>query len=106
MLTLFNLPPTYIALGKSKANKARLFFLDFMDEYSGGCIVLGITAKKKTKLIADTLKDVTYYGNSGSLWEAYNALEKIDITPEMAPFLTDEVKQFLKNKIVAFISTL
>jgi hypothetical protein len=69
-------------------------------------IALGITNSGKTKLIADTLFPVMVYGSSGSLWEAYNALEQIVVTPEMSPFITKDRLEWMKNQLIQVISSL
>jgi len=69
-------------------------------------IALGITQSGKTKLIADTLFPVMMYGNSGSLWEAYNALSQITVTKEMEPFITEDRIAWMKNQLVQAISSL
>lgn len=69
-------------------------------------IAMGITQQKKTKLIADALIPVMLYGSTGSLWEAYHALDAIVITPEMAPFITEDRKNWMKNQLIAIISSL
>jgi len=69
-------------------------------------IAMGITQSGKTKLISDTLAPVVLYGSSGSLWEAYEALNKIQVTPEMAPFITHDRIQWMKNQLIQAISNL
>lgn len=69
-------------------------------------IAMGITSAGKTLLISGALYEVAVYGSQGSLWQAYNALSNVKITPEMAPFLTDARIQWMKNKMIAAISTL
>jgi hypothetical protein len=69
-------------------------------------IIMGITASGKTGLIADALQDVMYAGTSGSLWEAYSALEQVVITPEMAPFLTQDRLNWMKNQLQQAIAEL
>lgn len=69
-------------------------------------VAMGITQQGKTKLIADTLEPVMYYGGSGSLWEAYNALSAIQITPEMAPYITIERVEWMKNQLIQIIASL
>jgi hypothetical protein len=99
-------PPQYIIIGASKVQKARDGFNMLINNLAGENLVAQITATGKTRLISDAVKDVLYYGNSGSLWEAFVAVERIKITPEMAPFLTEARKNEFKNKIVELISTL
>src|SRR5271165_2241270 len=62
-------------------------------------IAMGITSSGKTKLIADAMFPVMVYGSSGSLWEAYNAIDKIVVTPEMAPYITTARLNWMKNQI-------
>lgn len=69
-------------------------------------IVMGITASGKTKLIADTLAPVAMYGGSGSLWEAYYALNNIKVTPEMAPYITEARIEWMRNQLIQILSTL
>lgn len=69
-------------------------------------VAMGITQQQKTKLVADTFLPVMMYGQSGSLWEAYHALDAIKITPQMAPFITEERRNWVKNQIIQIISTL
>lgn len=69
-------------------------------------IAMGITASGKTKLIADTLYPVMVYGTSGSLWEAYNALSQVKVTPEMAPFITQARIEWMKNQLVQALGSL
>jgi hypothetical protein len=97
-------PTQYIIIGASKVAKAREGFNVLINNLAGENLVAQITAAGKTRLISDAVKDVLYYGNSGSLWEAFVAVEKIVITPEMAPYLTEARKN--EFKIVELISSL
>lgn len=99
-------PPQYIIIGAGKVAKAKEGFTKLINDFSGENLVAQITAAGKTKLLADAVSDVIYYGNSGSLWEAYVATEKIVITPEMAPYLTEARRQEFKNRIIEIISSL
>jgi len=69
-------------------------------------IALGITQSGKTKLISDALFPVMVYGTSGSLWEAYIELGKVKITPEMAPYITEERIEWMKNQLIQTIANL
>lgn len=99
-------PEQYIIIGQAKIKKAREAFDEMINHYGGENVVTGITAAKKTKLISDALAEVARYGSQGSLWEAYSALERIKITSEMAPFLTETKRQEMKNKIIEILSSL
>ena len=74
--------------------------------FSAENLAMGITNSGKTKLIADALRDVLYYGTTGSLWECYNSLEQVVVTPEMAPFLTQARLNWLKNQLQQAIAGL
>lgn len=69
-------------------------------------LALGITQSGKTQLIADACNQVMVYGSSGSLWLAYNELNNIKITPEMAPYLTEDRIQWMRNQLIQAISSL
>jgi antitoxin (DNA-binding transcriptional repressor) of toxin-antitoxin stability system len=101
-----DIPPHLVIIGAAKVAKAKAEFSKLVDEVAGENIIAQITAAGKTKLIADALKDVAYYGSQGSLWEVYVAVERIKLTPEMAPFLTEERRQNFKNRIITIISSL
>jgi len=72
-------------------------------QFASENVLMGITQAGKTKLIADTLKDVSYYLNSGSLYEADNAASLVQITEEMSPFLTPARITTFRNKIRAYL---
>jgi hypothetical protein len=75
-------------------------------EFAAENIAKGITQAGKTLLIGEALNDVAKYGSQGSLWQAYNALSEVKITPEMAPYLTADRIQWMKNKMISVISQL
>ena len=99
-------PPQYIPIGKAKVEQAQKLFADLIASFAGENVVAQITAAGKTKLISDAVRDIIYYGNQGSLFEAYVATERVKITPEMAPFLTEARRQEFKNKLVEALSKL
>ena len=102
----FSLPDYLVGIGQQKTTKAQQAFAQLVASYSGANIIRQITNAGKTELIGNATKEVVYWGSIGSLWEAYKAAERMQITPEMAPFLTEEIKQEFKNKIVQIISSL
>lgn len=101
-----SIPPHLKIIGEQKVAKAKEAFDKMIREYAGENIIKQITAAGKTKLISDALKEVYYYGSTGSLWEAYHALSKVKVTPEMAPFLTKEKIQEFKNRLIQEIGNL
>lgn len=101
-----DIPIQYILLGASKVQKAKDAFSNLINQFAGANVVQQITAAGKTELIGNTVKDVLYWGSTGSLWEAYKSIEKITITPDMAPFLTEDIKQQFKNKLIEILSSL
>lgn len=105
-MSSLNIPPYLTAIGSAKVKQAQALFADIIASFAGENVIASITAAGKTKLISDAVRDVLYYGGQGSLFEAYIATEKIQITPEMAPYLTEARKQEFKNKIIEAISKL
>jgi hypothetical protein len=69
-------------------------------------VAMGITQQGKTKYIADIMMPVMMYGQTGSLWEAYNALNKIKVTPDMAPYITEARIEWMKNQLIQIIASL
>jgi len=101
-----NIPPHLKLFGASKVQKAKDAFNNMITEIAGENVIAQITAAGKTKLIADTCREVMFYGSQGSLYEAFVAVERITLTPEMAPFLTEARRQIVKNKIIDIINRL
>lgn len=89
-----------------KVKKAIAGVNSAINKYCAENIVKGITQANKTKLIADTLKDVFYYAQSGSLYECLTALDQVQITQEMSPFFTEAIRTELKNKINSLLANL
>jgi hypothetical protein len=101
-----DIPQIYLDQASTKIAKAQAAFALLVNTLAGANVIMQITKAGKTKLIADAVKDIVYYGNQGSLYECFSAVERVKITPEMAPFLTEETKQHFKNKLVEIISSL
>lgn len=101
-----NIPKLYYTMGGAVAQKAIAGFNEMMSEYVGGNIAAQITKAGKTELIGETLKEVTYWGSVASLYQVLKELERIKITPQMAPFFTENTKQEMKNRIVQILSSL
>lgn len=100
-------PPAYLVqIGAAKIQKAQVAFNTLVLEFAGANVIQQITAAGKTGLIGEAVRDVMYWGQTGSLWEAYKAVEKIEITPEMAPFLTEQTRQDFKNKLIQILASL
>lgn len=89
---------------KRKIERAKVRFDILATDFSTENVLLGITQAGKTKLIADTLRDTFYYGQTGSLYECLAALDAIVLTPEMSPFLTEERKAAFRQKVVNIIN--
>lgn len=101
-----DLPSNTLLIVTAKIRAARAEFIQLAAEVAAENVLMGITAAGKTKLIADTLSNVFLYGSTGSLYEVLNELERLEITEEMAPFITaDRVAQF-KEKVQAVIDNL
>lgn len=106
MAGYLNLPPSTLAYLVSKYEKAVSGFQAEVKIFVAENLALGITNSGKVKLISDTLKDVNYYGSTGSLYQALEALNKVKVTPEMAPYLTEDRLNYLKNRLIAILSGL
>jgi hypothetical protein len=72
-------------------------------EFAADNVLLGITQASKTKLIADACQQAFYYLSTGSLYEARSAMLEIEITEEMAPYLTEQRRIEFINKIETFL---
>lgn len=105
-MSQLNIPPYLVIYGAAKIKKAQDGFNQIISEFGGENVIAQITAQGKTKLIGDAVRDVIYYGSTGSLWEAYKAVEDIQITPEMAPYLTEARKMEFKNRLIQILSSL
>lgn len=79
---------------------------NIIDVFVAENIVMGITQSGKSKLIANVFRDAIFYSQTGSLYECLEAIDLIEITPEMSPFLTEVRKTELKNKILALIGAI
>jgi hypothetical protein len=88
------------------ANNAFIAWKSLVLTVAAENIAAGITQSGKTKLIADTLAPVAVYGNSGSLWEAYYALNEIVVTPEMAPYITEDRINWMRNQLIQILGSL
>jgi hypothetical protein len=69
-------------------------------------VAMGITQQNKTKLVADTLMPIMLYGSTGSLMEAYLALNDIVITPDMAPYITPDRVIWMQNELMKIMQSL
>lgn len=101
-----SIPDYLVKIGAAKVQQAQDQFNLLVMDFAGANVVQRITDAGKTKLIGDAVRDVMYWGTTGSLWECYKAVEAVQITPEMAPFLTEDVRQQFKNRLVAILSSL
>ena len=84
-------------------NNAKMFANEIITKAIAENVAMGITQTGKTKLILDTLKDVYYYLQAGSLYEVLTAVDAITVTPEMSPFITSDRLLIFKNKIRAYL---
>lgn len=89
-----------------KVKKAIKGANSLINKFCAENIVMGITQVGKTKLLADALRDVFYYAQTGSLYECLSSLSAVQVTPEMSPFLTEERKTELQQKLSNLLSTL
>lgn len=102
----FNVPDPAFARCQQIVNNAINGWRSLVVTVAAENIAMGITQQGKTKMVSDALINVMIYGQTGSLWEAYNELNKIVITPEMAPYITEARREWIKNQLIQIISTL
>jgi hypothetical protein len=98
--------PDYQKIYEGKIQKAIDGFNDLLVTYAAANVLSGITQAGKTKLIADTVADVMRYGQSGSLYQAISALQAIEVTEEMSPFLTSDKINTMIQDTLALIASL
>lgn len=109
----FNGNPTYFNIPQAEYNAclsiiatAQSQWVEMVAQFAAENLAMGITQAGKTGLIADALQIVNTYGSTGSLWQAYNALNDVVITQDMAPYLTEDRIQWMKNVLIQTISNL
>lgn len=102
----YNIPDYQFEKAKASVSKAIDAWKNLVIIVAAENVAMGITQQNKTKLIADAMMPVMMYGQSGSLWQAYQALDGIHITPEMAPYITEDRRTWMKNQIIQIISNL
>lgn len=102
----FKIPDKPYQICISKIENALAAWKNLVVTVAAENVAMGITASGKTKLIADTLAPVAVYGNAGSLWEAYNALSNIKVTPEMSPYITPARIEWMRNELIKILSSL
>src|SRR5579871_4960733 len=94
----FPIPAPILAEAKVLLAAAQAAFMQLVAEFTAENYCMGVTQSGKSKLIADALINVYYYGTAGALWLAYQELGNLVITPEMAPFLTQDRITWMRNR--------
>jgi hypothetical protein len=67
---------------------------------------MGITQAGKTRSVADYLKNVMFYGQSGSLYEVLaeiNTFESEGYPSDLSPFVTQARMELFKQKIEDYL---
>ena len=88
---------------KESINFANEMLVNFATEN----VLLGITQAGKTKEVADYLTDLLRYGQSGSLYEVVNELDRLIALGDpqgLAPFITVVRLEALKQQTLDFLS--
>lgn len=113
MATGFNGNPTFFPIPQQSYDQclavvvaAQKAWGGMVQQFAAENIAMGITQAGKTGLIGNALQEVNAYGATGSLWMAYGALSRVQITPEMAPFLTQARIEWMRNQMIQAISSL
>jgi hypothetical protein len=104
--TYFPIPQQSYDMCVSIVTAAQLAWVQMVTQFAAENIAMGITQAGKTSLIGNALQQVNTYGSVGSLWEAYAALSYVIITPEMAPFITADRINWMRNQLIQAIGNL
>lgn len=104
--TYFNIPQQQYNQCLAIVVKAQTTWAQLVQQFAAENIAMGITQVGKTGLIGIALQEVNMYGSTGSLWQAFEALSRVKITPEMAPFITADRIQWMKNQMIQAIASL
>lgn len=104
---------TYFDLNQNVYNKclltvqnAQKAWASMVAGFAAENIAMGITQAGKTALIGAALNEVAVFGAQGSLWQAFQALDRVKVTSDMAPYLTADRIQWMRNKMIEAISNL
>jgi len=103
--TYFNISQPVYNKCLSTVQKAQAIWVVMIAEFAAENLAMGITSAQAAAVGA-ALNQVMVYGSEGSLILAYNALSKVVVTPDMAPFLTPDRIQWMRNKMIQVISSL
>lgn len=104
--TYFPIPQQQYNMCLAIVVKAQTTWAAMVQQFAAENIAMGITQAGKTGLIGLALQEVNTYGATGSLWQAYEALNRIQITSEMSPFLTANRVQWMRNQMIQAIGNL
>ena len=92
-------------------NSCRINAIEFgqtlMNDFINENIAMGITSTGKTRAVGLKLKDISFWLQMGSLYEALEDIDEMianKIDPELAPFITDERMEKFENKIKEYLS--
>lgn len=99
-------PEAALAPYKAMIRNAIEFFNGMIESFGGENITLGITVAGKTKEVADYLKDVMRYGQSGSLYEVIGEIDALiaaTIPTGLDPFVTEARLTAFKTKVQNYL---
>lgn len=99
-------PPNYNAdqvIQETILEPAIEFLTSLMKRFASENVRMGITQAGKTGLIGNALKDVAFWIPSGSAYEFEKAIGDVEITEEMAPFLTEARVTALRNEVRRYL---
>jgi hypothetical protein len=104
MSDIDDIPDYLSAIGQAKYSTCMDIFNQLLTEFGGNNIIAQITAAGKTKLISDAMSETVKYGLVGDLWEVYKQVSLIQITPDMAPYITEDRRQNFKNRLLELMA--
>lgn len=103
--TYFTLPQPAYDKCLGIIQKAQATWTLMVAEFAAENLAMGITETQAVG-VGQALNQVMIYGSEGSLHLAYDALSRVVITPDLAPFLTEDRIQWMRNKMIQVLSSL
>lgn len=104
--TYFDLDQNLYNKCLSTVVKAQQTWATLVAGFAAENIAMGVTQTGKAGLIGNALNEVSMYGAQGSLWQAFLAIDRVVVTPEMYPYLTKDRLEWMKNKMIEVIGNL
>lgn len=100
-------------ISRQKLRAAKRFAQGLTEEFTVENISLGITQAGKTRAVGDMMKEISFWMETGSLYEAMGSINALiakiedpsDSTEEIDPFITIQRLNWFKPQIQSFLSS-